>query len=323
MNDVPKRQPWASEAKPLLTSWGIDPHLNKVRVGITEITPRLTDLAKATFGDMVVLVQETQPRLASKKTRLPKHFSIRTVDPRRTPSARLDTLAAPAPTPSRLLDSMPYWGGDRIYRLFTDSSGDTYVLQCTVAFMWSTPAMSSAGHCGPNGTVWTQGYFDEPSQTLYRTGTMGTVFSVQWGNGRIDAELMNRSTWDAKVYTALQSEAEVSGYTLPLVGDRVCFDGSVTGEICSPIIRQTNICVNVLDPDTGNTVNVCHLDRADEPLANRICQPGDSGGPVYQYYGTQISAYGIISATNITGNVCWFSDIVQAISILGGNVQVY
>ncbi|MGH3636189.1 MAG: hypothetical protein ACRDTS_19300 [Mycobacterium sp.] len=328
MNAIPKRQPWAALATPSLATWGIDPATDTVRVGLTSVTPQLVDAARAAFGDQATLVRAQRPDLAMKVARLDPGYRTVTVNPgakTSTPGAMQPNVA---PSPSRLLDTTPYYGGDRIYRLYTDSGGATYVVQCTGGFEWSPAAMSTAGHCGPYGTIWSQGYYDTSNSTLYKSGIMGTVFTVQWGNQRIDGELMNNGSWAPWVYTQLQAVDPVLGSQIPSVGETVCTDGSFTGENCTAKITATNQCVNVSDPTAG-TVTVCGLDAATSTNNTMLCQPGDSGGPVYTHArdssGADLGlvADGLVSACSggsNPGRDVWFTDIATALQIFGGSI---
>jgi hypothetical protein len=155
---------------------------------------------------------------------------------------------------------------------------------------------------------------------------MGTVFSTQFGNNRIDGELMDKSNWAAYVYTQLQKASPVSGSGIPVIGDTTCADGSFTGENCTAKISATNTCQSVYDDITNATVYICGLDVATSTNGTRVCQPGDSGGPVYRYtgQGVAVNADGIISACtnelNPGGKTVYFTDIVRMLSIFGSAV---
>lgn len=321
MAAVTLRQPWASIARPVLASWGLDPRSDEVVIGVTAITPQLAAAARATFGDEVSLVRQQRPRSAIRVTALPRGY--RTVKlslpPKGSARHAAPSVPAQAPYPSRLTDEAPYYGGDRIYRLVSSSSG-TLIVQCTVAFTWTTPGMTSAGHCGPTGTIWTQGYYDTSNNTLYNSGSMGTVQDTQFGNNRPDNELITKSSYFPYVYTSLQGSLPVGGPDVPYVGETVCTDGSFNGQNCSGVISQIATCQNVYDGLTGTTVYICDLDVATSNNNSTIVQPGDSGGPVYVNLSGTLYADGIISAGTSSGTTVYFTDIRNVISTMGGTV---
>jgi hypothetical protein len=324
MAAVTQRQPWASLSEPLLASWGIDPRSDTVVIGLTKLTAQLVSAARATFGDQASLVQQQRPNSAIRMTPLPPGYHTVKV----SPTARNSAGHGPAvaPFPSRLTDNFPYYGGDRIYKLVT-INGQEYVNECTVAFTWNPSGMTSAGHCGPLNTQWTQGYYDTSNNTLYTTGVMGLVKNVQWGNNRPDAELIKGATYSPSVYTGLQSHSLVGGPGTPYVGETsVCADGSFTGQNCKGKIDFVGKCVN--EVDNGVTVKVCDLDAATSTDGSVIVQAGDSGGPVYTYLNGKLFADGVISASSndlgnpVTeaGKTVYFTDIRNVISTMGGTV---
>jgi hypothetical protein len=318
MAAVTDRQPWVSIARPVLATWGIDPRSDKVIIGLTQITPLVAAAAHTTFGDEVSLVRQQRPQLAIGLTALPPGYRTVKLSLPHKGTVRGATPSV-APSPSRLLDALPYYGGDRIYRLIS-LSGQTYVEECTVAFTWSTPGMTSAGHCGPTGTVWTQGYLDTSNNTLYKTGSMGTVQDTQYGTNRPDDALITKSSWAPYVYTALQNWLPVGGPDAPYVGDTVCTDGSFTGQNCTAVVSQRTICTNVKNPITGTFVYICDLDVATSSNSTTLVQPGDSGGPVYVNLSGTLYANGLICAGNSARTTVWFTDIANVISTLGGTV---
>lgn len=269
MARVTSQQPWASLAKDALSVWYVDPTINKVHVGVTTLTPALASAAAEAFGDSVQLVQQERPVTANKTYPRPATLRTRKVSQqqlRKLIASERPQAAAATSSPNRLLDALPYWGGDRIVRV----SGN-YVYECTGAFDWTTPSvsnvMTTAGHCAPNNTTWLQGYFDQSTSTIYYTGNMGLVYSVQWGNNRIDAELMTDSGgyYDPYVYTGTPicgtaCSFHVQGTAAPVVGMNVGLYGSFTYQSAGRI-SATNVCANV--NDNGTIVKVCYQAIAD------------------------------------------------------------
>jgi len=320
MSQITSQAPWAALARPVLARWGVDPISDTVVVGVTQLSPQLAAVARSVFGGEVTLETQQRPDFATNTTKLPPDYRVVDVS---SGKASTSSAVSPnvAPDPSRLLDTTPYFGGDRIYRLVAVTGG-TELIQCTVAFKWAVPSMSGAGHCGPTGTIWAQGYYEPSNNTLYKTGTMGTVYSTQWGNQRIDGELMSGGSWDPFVYIQLQSAVAVGGSGAPTIGATTCTDGSYTNQNCTALISQINQCVTV--NDNGTPVDVCGLDIATSTNGTLLCQPGDSGGPVYRHSGSYVFADGIISACSGDlspgGKTVYFTDITRMISTFGSAI---
>jgi hypothetical protein len=232
-------QPWATHVSGKLVTWGIDPQRQSVRIGVTQLTSTLSSDAQNAFGDLAYLVVQQRPKALS-----------------------------------RLLDSQPYWGGDRIV--------DTARAQCTAGFATtdnstSHGGMLTAGHCwGLNVTV-QQGYVDGGGG-LHTSGNMGKVTKMSFGtNG--DDEFMDSaavgSSTQGYVFYANTSARPVHRVGTNVLGLYVCVDGSFTGEVCVGQITQVNFCA-----DYGGGVTVCHLVEVKSSIT-QLAQRGDSGGPVY------------------------------------------
>jgi hypothetical protein len=324
-SQIATRQPWVTLFSNTIAWSGIDQRNNVVTVALTAVTQDLRQRVGQAFGDRIALITGERLTFAPKVTKLQGPAQVKPVQPRNKADAdaiapmRGDTVQV-APSPSRLLDGQPYYGGARIYRL--EASGDeVFIIQCTVAFAYSGPAMQTAGHCSPSGgTYWAQGYWDQGENTIYQTGNMGRVFAVEWGDNVPDGALMNGSTYSASVWTQLQAVQTVRGTSFPAQGQGVCFDGSFTNENCSGVIDTVGGCADIYDPSDDSFTHVCGLDFAHSANNSRMCQPGDSGGPVYQRVPNGVKAAGIISATNEQGTVCAFSDINILDADFGGHV---
>lgn len=162
----------------------------------------------------------------------------------------------------RTQDSSPFYGADLIWansvyctsgpNVVSNTSPQTYVL--------------TAGLCFPQGaTVYTNNS---------NAQKMGTVSSVVFGGGSVDAELIPSSTvnalWGNGVTYVVKSSID------PGVGSTVCFDGAFTGENCGNGISQHDVCIHYT---TGQTV--CHVAEVVNQ-SHTVCQIGDSGSPVYR-----------------------------------------
>ncbi|MFF1612608.1 hypothetical protein ACFVYA_32945 [Amycolatopsis sp. NPDC058278] len=225
-NQITIRRPWAALISNTLAWWGIDRRHDVVTVALTAVTQDLQDLARREFGNRVTLVPGNQLTFASKLTTIRGPVQTKKVQPPAKVGAITNQQAGSsqvAPSPSRLLDGAPYYGGERIYRL--EASDDSVlVIQCTGGFGYSGPSMQTAGYCAPGGTFWTQGYWDQDSNFISQTGAMGRVFAVEYGSRLPDGELMNGNTYGAVVWTQLQTVQTVRGTAFPAQGEGVCFD---------------------------------------------------------------------------------------------------
>jgi hypothetical protein len=319
-------EPWATASRNMLTSWFADPASGRVRVGLTEVTAQLRQLAHDAFGDQVELFAQDRFNAAVRRDRVDQVRSVKISASR----SRTGTGASPAVAPTRLLDATPYYSGTRIFRTYVQD-GQNWVIQCTTAFAvasGSNRQMVTAGHCGASGLVWTQGYLDSAG-TLHYTGTMGTTGHVEWGNNRMDAEVLGGgSYWSGAVYTGPSNSSlayGVSGTTSLAVGQSVCSDGSFTGENCGVRIGAINSCLNL--NDNGTVVKVCNQAQGDATGPSYpIVQHGDSGGPVYKLAANPnyTLAAGIISGGNDAGthmNFTQFTNFTStvAVSIVTGS----
>jgi len=317
-------EPWATASRNKLTSWFADPASGRVRVGLTQVTPQLRQLAHDAFGDQFELFTQDRFNAAVRRDRVDQVRAVK-VSPSRSRTGTAQSLAA---APTRLLDATPYYSGTRIYRTYVQN-GKNWVLQCTTAFVvasGSNRQMVTAGHCGASGTVWTQGYLDSTGRLQY-TGTMGTTGHVEWGNNRMDAEVLGGgSYWPGAVYTGPNNSSlayGVSGTTSLAVGQSVCSDGSFTGENCGVRIGAINSCLNL--NDNGTVVKVCNQAQGDASGPSYpIVQHGDSGGPVYKLAANPnyTLAAGIISGGNDAGTHMNFTQFTNFTSAFGVSIVV-
>ncbi len=297
MARVVTAQPWAGGAQGLLSQWYVSPRDNALVIGLTDPTPALRLLARRTFGPSVIVVQRDRSQAMVKR-------SIATGA--RTQQYRGPLVSATTTAPNRLNDSAPFYGGDRIIYTSALPNGYTNIEQCTASFVFNQPGfgrvMSTAGHCGPNGRAWQQGWFDKPNSRIYENGLMGTDYNTQFGNNRPDGELLKGGSYAPRVYTSSSGNSPQSSTPrLPSVGEGLCTDGSFTGQNCYAKVHATNACLNLAD--NGTVYYVCNQLLLQSTNGSVIVQPGDSGGPVYTHNGTQpqLVAEGIISGGTSSG----------------------
>lgn len=310
---ITTQQPWASDVKPVLATWGIDPAANSVQVGVTKLTPELRQEAAAAFGGKVTLVQQARDKAAIKITpvsaepkavRVPKPSATGKGDVAGHAFATADVAGPP------LIDFEPYIGGDRMYRE-VDPGGQQEILECTAGGEWSTGAstMATAGHCQELNHSWSQGYYDDQANVLYYSGGIGTVFVNSFTQGGSDSQLLDGADYSANVWSTASGSLQasiVSGVANAVEGQEVCLGGSFSGTQCSGFVTIPDQCSNVEgpDPDTGiiTAPEMCNQTRAHSDTAV-IAQQGDSGGPAFLDLGTSgVAMLGVISAENDGGN---------------------
>jgi hypothetical protein len=248
--------------------------LGKLVIGVDRITTILLSDAQSAFDGLGQLVQEERPVLHS-----------------------------------RLLDSLPYYGSDRV------STGGT---SCTVGFevyQQISPGnfhygMLTAGHCWSAGTVVAQGYYDN-NGTLHSSGNMGKVTVRSWGNNVVDAEFLDGTVIGTRVTDLVwigpnppTQALHVHSSGTSVFGLQVCFDGSFTAENCQGDVDATDVCVQF-----QGGYNECHLDRAFSLNGSSLAGGGDSGGPVETHDSTGgLVVYGTDTGGNGTSQE-YYSDI--------------
>jgi hypothetical protein len=283
----------------------------QILVGLTKINGDELASLKSALGPNVSVFQHDALESMVKKTPIPSAPTIKKAAPPSKHKSTVTTLSSATPGDyPPFIDSLPYYGSDRIER-----SDSQFIYQCTVTSPFvdgsGNSYMMTAGHCG--GTAWNQGYYDTTTQTIYESGTMGNVTSVQWGNNRIDGEILNGNNYDPYVWTNGVSgdAAHVLGTATVTPGPAgkgtpVCTDGSFTLFACGATVTMTNACVNETD-GSGTTYYVCGQDIADAP--NEVVQHGDSGGPVLVQTSSGMQLAGTISGGNSSGTEVNFSDV--------------
>jgi hypothetical protein len=288
-----KSQAWSTDIGAHLISFAINPPLHAVWVGVDEITAAIASDAQVAFGNLVVLKRKDRPRLFS-----------------------------------RMLDAQPYWGGDRI--LINAWWG--YAGQCTSGFPATDNGnhhrgMLTAGHCanagGGTGTNFQQGYIDSGG-TAHVTGNLGNATHVSYSNYSLDGAFLDSQAAGTSVQDDVYTTGGIWGSSSALViawgqssnGMGICLDGSFTTENCYGTVINTEQCVNF------DGQFQCNVTEVSIP-GNRVpgCQAGDSGGPAYRYLGSQrIAAYGLVEGGNNNGSDCYYTEIRDAMNVLGVSI---
>lgn len=291
-----------------------------VHVGLTQVKGNEAAALKAKLGKNVVVTQEPRYEAATSKTPV----QGKAADHRSNFMQRLRSWVPSWFTPSAgvpgayppFIDSAAYKGGDRIVSQQT-INGQSYIVQCTVTAPFITGGatdMLTAGHCGPAGTHWFQGYWD--GSKIQSSGDMGDAATVSWANNAPDGTLISGGSYTPAIATGAKTTAPVLGAETIAVGTHVCTDGSFTGYACGATVTSTNVCANI--SDNGTIVTVCGLDVASAP--RKIVQSGDSGGPVVTPVSGGVQLAGTISAQANYGTTVLFTDVNQLQTVFNGTV---
>ena len=309
-----------------LSVWYLDSS-NVLHVGLTSYTDAQAASLRTQLGSSVVITQQEQVKAAvgSAPTGSPAAVeAMKSVTPRLTSTATADKAEASAASSSQLTPgpyepflSTPNWvGGLRIVR---QSGGTT--TWCTMSTKWAGK-MLTAGHCGPNGASWDQGYYDG---SLHSAGPAGTAGSVHWEADNPDVALLSGGAgFDPGVYLSGDNGnvtyAHVAGAAVSQVGTQVCTDGSVTGYTCGATVTIVNGCISMTEG--SKTVHECGMDAA-KNATNVVTQPGDSGVPVVtKASGGSVVYAGPISGETDSGHTVWYSDISRVKQMRTSSVTV-
>ncbi len=225
---------------------------------------------------------------AAKKAYLRQRFGS-DIDVQAASRADIPVLRA-----SRIADHAPWNGGDFI----SDGSGT-----CTSGLPTHNGAgqqfLVTAGHCFAAGaTVWN--YAPDIGLGAATPSTrIGTVYSRDYRDGYLDAELISAAasslTWVGA--TATTTSRSFAGGAGPVAaGSNVCVSGAFEGEHCDLIVQPNHVDQSQLfwEPATQTYHLSRHVTQAIGPNPQSVGE-GDSGGPVYQYFGSTPKAVGIIA----------------------------
>ena len=197
---------WRSLTSPFLELWYVDPALNAVKIGVTQITPAIEDAANNTFGDLVRLAVTGRVSLTDRTSQT---------------------------------DSPPWWGGDGITAVANCSESFPITRNSD-----SDQGVLTAGHCYVTGTVvgesWTSDICMGKTTTRVNGGNsydFELVDVLQYCSG-------SYVTGPAQgyVYYSGSQARPIGGLAHTYVGDQACFDGAVTEENCSGYINNNDMC---------------------------------------------------------------------------------
>lgn len=228
-----------------------------------------------------------------------------------SPAARITATNTGSVTllADRYHDTQPYFGGDNIQST-TEECTDGFEV-----FVGTTPVMLSAGHCGSatwdNGT--TSNEIGVTGQLHFHDGSMRDVQTIK-------NESYFADVWSGAFGAPAVGVTVHGGFTgYVSVGQLVTFDGSVTKEVrdVKVVASGDNVCIH------SEGANVCHLieTNINNQSGTQACQPGDSGGPIYQYAfgnGTQVKAAGLVEA--LDGSHCFATELASDLSETGSTL---
>jgi hypothetical protein len=275
----------AISARADLVMWGPDPSSNKVFIKIARYTRAAAAYLARSYGANWVTV-------------------------------RPYTGPLPVRTANRDYDTEPFYNGDRVW--FNNKPNGA---RCTDGFAYAGKHSgiiynTTAGHCRGD-SVWTN-------------------FTAHYKLGNITTNYFSRTSgWDMESFLCASCTDQVwidpplgptgTGHSVTVIGvcttcgigEEVTTDGATTGEVRGNYVVDTDICFKFSDG-----IRTCHLDYAqNSDHSKTICAPGDSGGPVYQYYGDKKKVY---AAGVIVGTVhkwdCLYEDMALMLKKVSGKL---
>ncbi len=197
-----------------------------------------------------------------------------------------------------MADHLPWSGGDRLNYSggfcsssfgVHDSSNHYYVV--------------TAGHCGTR--VFSNG-----------SNTVGSTHTLLLSSGGYDEQSVTVTSSEGFVYSGCgtcTNGVSIVGHDDGVVGEALCFDGSVSLQSCGANITAQNQCVHFTNGDY-----TCHLTLAVSGTLSCLSQPGDSGGPVYFLdSSTTATAAGIIIGQGADCTKGWEMPISSVLGPLG------
>jgi hypothetical protein len=179
-------------------------------------------------------------------------------------------------------DCSPYWGGAKYFPGWCSTGFSLKFTSFLLPGGSTWYRMLSAGHCGSNGNVVTDGGGD-PVGSVVSDADAADLLLISPNAGVNLAGRVYVGPWNA----GTGSSKAVAGAVASFAGQWVCTTGAATGEHCN--VKVTN--PNVIIWGTVKTVEV-------KEQANLVAGgKGDSGGPVVAtLLGGKVNAKGTISA---------------------------
>jgi hypothetical protein len=108
---------------------------------------------------------------------------------------------------------------------------------------------------------------------------MGSTGPRSFSNFGLDSQTVQASSVGGYIYDGCLtcgSARSIKGQWDAVVGENVCFDGSVSFYVCGAVVSAIDQCIYFAD----QSMTHCHLSSAYTLSGANISRPGDSGGPV-------------------------------------------
>lgn len=200
----------------------------------------------------------------------------------------------------RQYHTQPYIGGAFIS---TPLSGGNYST-CSSGFSvvqpgvpTSTTGMMFASHCGAVGSIWGSGLY---TNSPY----FGTAKAVAASGADLKMLRGDVTYYGINFYGAYNSNSAIAirGYSVPVVNQVICMNGSQSGTVCSNTITDGPMTINVNSGGTIVTHNYAY--RSVQGFNISAAGNGDSGGPAFRIIDNQVYATSIISAISNGGSNC-------------------
>ncbi|MGW4109734.1 hypothetical protein ACWEFJ_02535 [Actinosynnema sp. NPDC004786] len=270
-----------------LASYGIDPATNRVTVGVTELTAEVESAVRTEFGDAVSLHVEK----------------------------RLKGMSG------RFNDSSPFYGGIRYGNV---DGACTYGFSVTNAH--GTRYALTAGHCGQVGTTYAA--MTSSGGTRNRGvgyTNFGTMQFRRFGGGGLDGGLIGGVDYGGRMWAHgnLLDDGDYSlavrGTSYSCQGCRVIFNGSFSGLQTGFLNGPGERCYSY--ENFNGEIN-CGQQMVTPTASGSLCQPGDSGGPVFAHDGQGgVIAVGIIAGGDAYGN-CTYTPVQTLLNAWTSQITV-
>lgn len=192
-----------------------------------------------------------------------------------------------------------------------------------------TAAIMSAGHCagpdGANGQAITNGFASGLCGWAGSRAPIGVISHNQLLPNLVDSMVVRTraatpTMWFGDACTGSR-EAAVEGIGVIGAGASVGFSGVRHGQRYA---YRTNDPVGCYDFGFDRGLLACAVYRSMSSSPDYVCEPGDSGGPVFQHTGDgAVRAVGLITATGapIGINRCSYTDIATALWATGASMM--